>query len=134
MFKLSDRSESNLIGVHPDLTRVVYRAIEITPYDFGINGSSVRTMKEQKRLFSEGKSQTMNSRHVIENNECHFSCAIDFNVYVNNKITWDVKYFRKVAQAFVTAAIELSIPIELGVLWESFVDGPHVQLSKEFYP
>ncbi|MEZ8486144.1 M15 family peptidase, partial [Vibrio splendidus] len=35
-FALSARSESRMIGVHGDLKRVVRRAIELTPFDFGI--------------------------------------------------------------------------------------------------
>jgi peptidoglycan L-alanyl-D-glutamate endopeptidase CwlK len=133
-FRLSQSSIDNMIDVHPDLIQVVKLAINKTKYDFGINHSSVRTMDQQAFLVNTGKSKTMKTRHVPDNNECGMSCAIDFNVYVNGKITWDIKYFRKVAQAFVTAAIELGIDIELGCLWESFIDGPHVQLSKRLYP
>lgn len=133
-FKLSKKSKTNMALVHPDLVEVVERAIELTPYDFGINSTTFRTHEEQAHLVATGKSKTMNSRHVPDNNECCLSCAIDFNVYVGGKLTWDIKYFRKVAQAFVTAAIEKGIDIELGCLWESFVDGPHIELSRRLYP
>ncbi|NBL77492.1 M15 family peptidase, partial [Proteus sp. G2672] len=33
-FRLSKRSEENLRGVHPDLVKVVHRALEITDIDF----------------------------------------------------------------------------------------------------
>ena len=36
MYKLSKRSLSKLKGVHPDLVRVVKRAIEITDVDFSV--------------------------------------------------------------------------------------------------
>lgn len=35
-FKLGKRSLSNLEGVHPDLVKVVHRAIEITTVDFTV--------------------------------------------------------------------------------------------------
>jgi len=134
MYKLSKKSEANMMDLHPDLIVLAREAIKITPYDFGINSSTVRTKKQQEVLVSEGKSKTMNSRHVLTNNECLLSCALDFNVYVNGKITWDINYFRPVAQAFITTAIKLGIQIELGILWRTFKDGPHVQLSREQYP
>lgn len=133
-FQLSTTSRKNMYGCHPDVIRLVNRAIEITPYDFGINSSTVRSVAEQMKLVADGKSKTMSSRHIPANNECNLSCAVDINVYVNGKITWDIGYFRKVNQAFVTAAIELGIQIELGCLWRTFVDGPHIQLSKKVYP
>ncbi len=133
-YKLSQNSIDNMSEVHPDLVQVAKLAIKKTKYDFGINHSSVRTMDQQAHLVNTGKSKTMKTRHVPDNNECGMSCAIDVNVYVNGEITWDIKYFRKVAQAFVTAAIELGVDIELGCLWESFVDGPHVALSRRAYP
>lgn len=133
-FKLSERSLANLENVHPDLVIVTKRAIEISKYDFGINGSTFRTAEDQAELVSAGKSKTMKSRHVPDNNECCLSCAVDINVYVGGRITWDIKYFRKVAQAFVTAAVEHGVQIELGCLWESFVDGPHIELSWRLYP
>ena len=37
MYKLSKRSMSNLVGVHPDLDAVIERAIQITPIDFGVS-------------------------------------------------------------------------------------------------
>ena len=134
MYKLSQRSINNMKGVHPDLIRVVERAIQITPYDFGINETSVRTEYRQKILVATGKSQSMNSRHVPENNECGLSCAIDINVYNKDGLTWDIAYYRRVGQAFVTAAIELNIQIELGILWKSFIDGVHIALSRHHYP
>ena len=48
-FKLSKRSLSRLEGVNPDLVRVVHRAIQITPVDFGVT-CGVRTLEEQKSL------------------------------------------------------------------------------------
>ncbi|MCC4791342.1 M15 family peptidase, partial [Vibrio splendidus] len=35
-FVLSARSETRMLGVHDDLKKVVRRALELSPYDFGI--------------------------------------------------------------------------------------------------
>ena len=135
MFELSQKSRKNMEGVHPDLVRVVERALELTRYDFGINATSVRTIEQQKDLMAQGRSKTMNSRHIPGINQCNLSCAVDINVYdETGGITWSIGYYRKVNQAFVTAAIELGVQIDLGILWKTFIDGPHVQLSKKEYP
>jgi peptidoglycan L-alanyl-D-glutamate endopeptidase CwlK len=129
-FRFSRRSEERLEGVHPDLVDVAHRAIELTPYDFGIT-QGVRTIEEQRRFVDEGKSTTMNSRHLIQDDG--YSHAIDIAVYVDGSITWEVPYYRKVVQAFFTAAIEKNVQINSGVLWRTFVDGPHIELNYRFY-
>lgn len=137
-FKFGSTSEAMLAQIHPDMVRVCRRALQISPYDFGINRSSVRSIEEQRKFVDEGKSQTMNSRHIVVSPE-DFSMAVDINVYVNGKYingdtAAEVGYYRKVNQAFVTAAIEEGVQIELGCLWRTFVDGPHIELSREYYP
>ncbi|CDT51666.1 Bacteriophage P7 related protein [Vibrio crassostreae] len=129
-FALSARSESRMIGVHGDLKRVVRRAIELTPFDFGIT-SGKRTAEEQNALFKKGASQldgySKKSRHQTGH-------AIDFVVYdENNKVTWGFSYYEQVSWAFKQAAQELNVPIVWGGDWVSFKDGPHVELDKRVY-
>ena len=122
-------SKKHLEGVHPDLVRVVVRTLEISKYDFGIT-DGVRTNEEQLANIASGASISKNSKHLIQKDG--YSHAIDFMVYFEGKGTWDIKYYRKVIQAFFTSAIELGVQVESGGLWESFVDGPHIQLGS-FY-
>jgi peptidoglycan L-alanyl-D-glutamate endopeptidase CwlK len=126
MFKLSQRSLENLSSCEESLIILAKRALELSPYDFGIT-CGIRTIEEQKNLVESGASQTMKSRHLPNANGK--AEALDFAVYVGGKLVWDRKYYRKVIQAFFTAAIELGIQIEAGGLWENFVDGPHIQLK-----
>jgi len=130
MFKLSSRSLNNLNGVHPDLVRVVKRGIELTPYDYGVN-EGTRTKKTQKEYFDTGKSTTMFSLHLPQ--EDGYSHAVDLYIIVDGKVTWKHKYFRKVIQALFTAAIEEGVQIEAGALWRDFVDSPHIQLNPKYY-
>lgn len=123
--RFSQRSLDRLALAHPDLERVAVLALKYSKYDFGIT-CSLRTVEEQEQLVKDGKSQAMKSRHLP--NEQGVSEAIDFAVYLNGSITWSIRYYRVVAQAFFRAAIELGVEIEWGGLWETFVDGPHVQL------
>ncbi len=130
-FALSARSEAQMMGVRGDLKRVVRRAIELTPFDFGIT-SGKRTAEEQNALFKQGASQldgySKKSRHQS-------GCAVDFVVYdENGKVTWGFSYYEQVSWAFKQAADELGIPIVWGGDWVSFKDGPHVELDKRVYP
>jgi peptidoglycan L-alanyl-D-glutamate endopeptidase CwlK len=141
MYKLSKRSISNLVGVHPDMVAVIERAIQITPIDFGVS-EGVRTVERQKQLVAEGKSTTMNSKHIpVHFNGAEgafivkgeYGAAVDLFVLVDGKVTWEHKHFRKVIQAVFTAAIELDVQIEAGALWRDFLDSPHIQLNMKYY-
>ena len=126
-FRLSRRSEENLRGVHPDLVKVVHRALEITDIDFMVIEGK-RNEARQRQLVASGKSQTMNSRHLTGH-------AVDCAPLVNNQIPWnDWPYFKKVADAMIKAAKELGVDIEWGGNWKTFKDGPHFQLTHKAYP
>ncbi|MCU9582589.1 M15 family metallopeptidase [Proteus mirabilis] len=126
-FRLSKRSEENLRGVHPDLVKVVHRALEITDIDFMVIEGK-RNEARQRQLVASGKSQTMNSRHLTGH-------AVDCAPLVNNQIPWnDWSYFKKVADAMMQSAKELSVDIEWGGNWKTFKDGPHFQLTHKTYP
>jgi peptidoglycan L-alanyl-D-glutamate endopeptidase CwlK len=129
-YKLSERSIGRLSGVHADLIKVACRAIEITPYDFGIS-EGLRTKALQAHYVKTGKSKTFKSKHLKQaDGKAH---AFDYYALdENGKYTVNHGYYRKINQAMVTAAIELSVPIELGGLWKSFIDAPHIQLSDDY--
>ncbi len=105
-FRFSRRSEKNLEGVKPQLVAVVRRALELTEVDFGIT-EGLRTKERQKQLVAQGKSQTMNSRHLTGD-------AVDVVAWVGSQVSWDWPLYQKIAQAFKQAAKELNTPIEWG--------------------
>lgn len=123
MYKLSKRSLSKLEGVHPDLVRVVKRAIELTEQDFSVT-EGLRSYKRQKKLYSTGKSTTMNSRHLTGH-------AVDLAPY---PLSWEWEFFYPMADAMKAAAKELGVDLEWGGDWKTFKDGPHFQLSWKEYP
>lgn len=131
MFVLSERSKSRLNGVHPDLIKIVNRAIQISPIDFGIT-EGVRSVARQKELLAEGKSTTMNSRHIPGKDGT--SKAVDVVAYINGQVNWDFENYRKIAAAFKAAARDLKLEIEWGGDWKTFKDGPHFQLPYKTYP
>lgn len=128
MFYLGKTSLSRLKGVRPDLVRVVTRAIEITPIDFGVT-EGLRTLETQKRHMINGKTTTMNSKHLDQGDG--YSYAVDLYCRDNyGKITWEHKWFRLVVQAMFTAAIEQQVYIKAGGLWRTFLDSPHFELGE----
>ncbi len=126
MFVLSKKSLDRLTGVHPDLVRVVKRAIEITTVDFAVL-EGVRSKARQEQLVKAGASQTMNSRHITGH-------AVDLGAYVSGSVRWDWPLYHKIADAVKQAAAELGVPIEWGGDWRTFKDGPHFQLPHKEYP
>lgn len=126
MFSLGSRSLKNLEGVHPDLVKVVKRAIEITKQDFTVI-EGLRSLSRQKELVAKGASQTMNSRHLTGH-------AVDIVPWVDGTISWDWKFYSEINSAIMTAAGELKVPVEWGGNWKTFRDGPHYQLPHTQYP
>lgn len=125
-FVLSNRSKRNLEGVHPDLQRVVRRALELTEVDFVVT-SGVRTVEEQRLLVAKGASKTMDSRHLTGH-------AVDVAALIGNEVRWDWPLYRTISRAFKQAAKELDVPIAWGGDWKSFKDGPHYELRRKEYP
>ena len=125
-FKLSERSIRKLEGVHPDLVKVVKRAIDITEVDFAVT-EGLRTKKRQEELVKLGASKTMKSRHLTGH-------AVDLAAVIGSEIRWDWPLYYKIADAIKKAANELKVPIEWGGDWKSFKDGPHFQLTWKDYP
>lgn len=125
-FKFSQRSENNLKGVNSDLVKIVRRALQLSPVDFGIT-EGLRTVERQRQLVAAGKSQTMNSRHISGH-------AVDVFAYPTSSGSWEWKYYEQIATAFKQAAKELNIPVEWGGDWKTLKDGPHFQLPHAKYP
>ncbi|HBC5916734.1 TPA: M15 family metallopeptidase [Proteus mirabilis] len=126
-YKLSQRSQSNLKGVHQDLVRVVRLAITFSEYDFVVI-EGIRSLARQKALIKEGKSKTLNSRHLTGH-------AVDIVPLVNGAIPWqDWSAFEAVSKVMKQAAQQLGISINWGGDWVSFRDGPHYELCREVYP
>lgn len=125
-FKLSKRSTDRLVGVHPDLVKVVRLAIELTEVDFGVT-EGVRTVEKQREYVAKGASKTMNSRHLTGH-------AVDLVAYIGNEVRWDWPLYHKIADAMKRAAKSLAVPIIAGADWKNFPDGPHFELDRKFYP
>lgn len=151
-FHLSQRSRSRLIGLQPDLVRVVQRAIEITEVDFTVL-EGLRAPGRQRELVKSGASKTMNSRHLTGH-------AVDLGAFVDGAVRWDWPLYYRLAEAQREAARQEAVPLVWGAAWgrlltdfenaeaasqsyledrrargrRPFLDGPHFELPWDVYP
>lgn len=130
-FKLGPTSILRLQQVHPDLVKVVERAIVVSSIDFTVL-EGARTKERQAELLTAGATTTMNSRHIPGADG--FARAVDLGALVGGKVRWDWPLYFKIADAMKLAAKELGIPLEWGGDWKKFKDGPHFQLPHKEYP
>ena len=153
-FKLSSRSLGKLEGVNELLVDTVKRAIEVSKVDFGVI-YGVRSLEEQEKLYNSGRSQTMRSKHLIQ--EDGTSHAVDLMAYDGSDPSWDIVMYDDIADAMKEAALETGAKICWGAAWHidditkwdgtmeqamnayidlrrgqgrrPFIDGPHFQLT-----
>lgn len=135
-FKLSKRSSNRLSGCHPDLVKVVNRAIQISLIDFTVS-ETVRTEERQHELYygKPKRTWTLKSKHLIQ--EDGLSHASDLVPLENGECAWDK--CSVVADAMFQAADELNVKIRWGGDWNQngsskdevqrgSYDGPHFEL------
>ena len=154
MYKLSGRSLNKLEGVHPTMVDTVKRAIQLSKVDFGVI-YGVRSLAEQKRLYEAKRSQTMKSKHLVQ--EDGYSHAVDLMAYDGSYPSWDIVMYDDIADAIKAAAKETGAKIRWGAAWTidniaewerpmqdamnnyidvrrrsgrtPFIDGPHFELN-----
>lgn len=117
MAKFSKKSKEKMKGVHPDLVKVLELAITYTKQDFSIT-EGVRTKQQQTIYVQTGKSQTMNSKHLVQKDG--YSHAVDV---VPFPVSWDLEKFYVIADAIEKAAEQLNVKIRWGGAWTTFVNG-----------
>ena len=115
MFKLSSRSHNKLQGVHPDMVETVMSAIRLTKVDFGVT-YGVRSIEEQKILYESGRSQTMNSKHLIQEST-GYSHAVDLVAYFGKDISWELNVYDDICDAMAEAARGVGCAIKWGAAW-----------------
>ena len=138
-YALGAKSLAKLEGVHPDLVKVVKRAIQISDQDFMVL-EGVRTLKRQKELYAQGRTKpgpkvtwTLNSRHIPKDDG--LGHAVDLVPY---SVDWNTaSKFTAISKAMLVAAEDLNIPIRWGGNWDGDdrpgekgeTDGPHFELA-----
>lgn len=137
-FRYSKSSKDKLNTCHPDLQKLLNKAIEY--YDITII-EGIRTKERQEELVRTGKSKTMNSKHLDQGDG--YSHAVDCALY---PIDWSDRERFVLLQGYLNGLADMmyesgqiSHRLRLGVDWDgdgnikehSFFDGPHIEIVKK---
>lgn len=144
-YKLSKRSLDNLVGVHPNLVKVIKAAIVDSPVDFTIV-CGLRTTKQQQDIFAQGRTKpgmkvtNADGRRNLSNHQDEadgkkdgLGAAVDIypfylgKVQVNHKDT--IKNLKLIAAHIKATGAKMGIKIVWGGDWRSPYDPPHFQLG-----
>lgn len=144
-FKLSARSIGRIEGVHPDLIRVVERAIRYSPYDFAVV-EGLRTLARQRVLVAKGFSKTLHSKHLVQPDGYGHAVDIvavgdldrDGDIDAQDRVrTWDRTIYTDISHAVLGAAVELGVRVRWGGSFKTrdgrpWFDGPHFEVVGQY--
>lgn len=140
------RSLNLLEQCHPDLQKVLKEVIKY--FDFTILDSTIRTEEEQKQFVKEGKSKTLNSKHlkrIVPEYGKKYSFAVDIAPYYSTipHIVWEDRESFCLLAGYVLGIAnylyergEIEHKIKFGGDWnrnnkttdEKFSDLPHFEI------
>lgn len=110
-FYLSSTSKSRLAGVNNKLVEVVNLALTLSEVDFMVT-EGLRSKDRQVQLVAEGKSRTLNSKHITGN-------AVDLAAVISGKVSWSLSEYYKIALAMKKAANQLGVKLIWGGVWDT---------------
>lgn len=141
MSNLSERSLSSLKGVHPDLVKIIRKAVEESPVDFTIT-SGARTTAQQKKLYAQGRTapgKRVTNADGIRNKSNHqakadgYGYAVDLYPYYDGSVRVhesDVpEKLGLIAIHIKATAACFGCTVEWGGDWKSLKDYPHFELK-----
>ena len=139
MRQWTQRSIDNMKGLHPDLIRVLNRALQTSPNAFVVT-EGLRTLERQKELVRIGASKTLKSRHLKQADG--YGHAFDFYAMVDTnsdgKVSFEemsnVRLMIPIADAIKAAAKQEKVAVTYGGDWRKFKDFPHFELNRAVYP
>lgn len=114
------RDFDRLKGVNPRLVAMVAVAATMTTQQFTVS-EGVRTIEKQRQMVKEGKSKTMQSKHLSGD-------AVDIYPLTADRKAIDWQGFERLASVMRAAADKLGIIVEWGGSWKQFIDKPHWQI------
>lgn len=147
-FSFGPASKARLQGLHPDLVKVLERAIQISDIDFTII-EGVRSAERQASLYAQGRTKpgpkvtwVRHSNHQVSADG--FGHAVDMypfpvSLVLSQKPKEYEPLFDIIAKAMFKASKELNIPIRWGANWDmdnmprerGETDNPHFELHKD---
>lgn len=140
MPNFSERSRKNLVGVHPNLVKVMEAAIKDSPIDFTIT-EGLRTTKRQQELYAQGRTKPgskVTNADGVKNKSNHqakadgFGHAVDLYPFVDGAVRVNEKYvipnLKVIATHIKKVAKSMGFNVEWGGDWK-FYDPPHFELK-----
>jgi len=138
-YKFSQKSEDRLKKLHPDLVRVVRRALSLQVMDFTVL-ETLRDEDRQQELIKAGTSQTSDSRHLAnDDGQAEAADLLPYPYNVNGVDVWqDKQRFAVLAGLMYAAAAIEGVSIRWGGDWDfdgnnadsRFHDMPHFELRR----
>lgn len=130
-YRMDERSEKMLIGIHPDLVGPMRLAhMRVSAQHPGLSFviyCGIRTTAQQRELVASGASTTMKSRHLSGH-------AVDLAPTWRGNLLFDWPLYHKLAPIIKQSFEDCRIPVEWGGDWKTFTEGPHWQLPWAQYP
>lgn len=116
-------SKARLAAIDPTLAELMTAVEAQHPDAFEIS-EGMRTRDRQAQMVAEGKSQTMNSKHLGGN-------AVDIAIAgPDGKPNWNFEDYRPLADTAKAVAAQMGIPdFVWGGDWKSLRDGVHFQVG-----
>ena len=118
--ELSELSKERLLGVDERLKAVVMEAAERCGFPFNVS-EGLRSVAKQREYVRQGKSKTMNSKHLTGK-------AVDLYPLSMDRKVVDWSRFEDLAELMLQVADEMGIRLVWGGNWKTFVDKPHFEL------
>ena len=137
----SKRSLDNLVGVHPNLVKIMKEAIKDSPVDFTIT-EGLRTTARQKQLYAQGRTTPgikVTQKNGVTSKSNHqakpdgFGHAVDLYPYYNGAVQISDKEvipkLKLIAVHIKAVAKCLGLKITWGGDWKTPYDPPHFELK-----
>lgn len=131
------RDHERLKGVDLLLAAVTLKVIQRHPVECRVT-EGLRTQQRQQELVAQGKSRTMDSKHLTGH-------AVDLVVMRDGKPDWSPRAYTELARTFAQAAMEAGLSVRWGGSWRwisgpnchdypyvaaKFFDGPHFEVER----
>ena len=121
VMELSELSKKRLEGVDERLKAVVIECAARCSFPFNVS-EGVRTIEKQREYYHQGKSKTMNSKHLTGK-------AVDLYPLTMNRKQIDWSRFEDLADLMFQVAKDQDTEIVWGGHWKTFVDKCHFELK-----
>lgn len=124
-YALGARSLANCGSVDPRMLAVAKLACTLSTQDFGFTEPQSRSKEYEAHLVATGKSHTMHSHHIVDENPAWaapgYSGAVDAVPWNGVAFVWEWPRIFPIAAAFKAASLQLRTPVTWGGCWDKLL-------------